>query len=200
MMRLYRNAISGHCHRVELLLSILGINYEPVEVDLRAGAQKSAEFLALNPFGQIPVLKDGDLVLADSNAILVYIARKYDSSGQWLPNDPVGAANVQRWLSVAAGPLAYGPATSRRICLFKSSQDLATAQSIATGLLRVLDTKLSSEPYLTGKSPTIADIAMYAYTARAPEGEIDLVPYPKVNDWLHKIEALPGFIPMLQSR
>lgn len=200
MMRLYRNAISGHCHRVELLLSILGVRYESVDVDLRAGAQKAPEFLAMNPFGQIPVLEDGELVLADSNAILVYLARKYDPSGRWLPDDPVGAARVQRWLSVAAGPLAYGPAASRRICLFKTPQDLAFAQGIAAGLLKVLDAVLASEPYLAGAAPTLADLAMYAYTARAPEGQIDLAPHGNVNGWLRRVEGLPGFVPMLKSQ
>lgn len=200
MMHLYRNAISGHCHRVELFLNILDVPYESIDVDLRAGGHKTPEFLALNPFGQIPVLEDGELVLADSNAILVYLARKYDPSGRWLPNDPIGAARVQRWLSVAAGPLAYGPAASRRICLFKTPQDLAFAQGIATGLLKVLDAVLASEPYLTGQGPTLADLAMYAYTARAPEGQIDLAPHGNVNDWLRTIEGLPGFVPMLQSQ
>jgi glutathione S-transferase len=200
MMRLYRNAVSGHCHRVELLLSILGVSYESIDVDLRAGAQKAPEFLAMNPFGQIPVLQDDELVLADSNAILVYIARKYDPSGRWLPSDPVGAARVQRWLSVAAGPLAYGPAASRRICLFKTPQDLAFAQSVAQGLLKVLDVVLASEPYLAGAEPTLADIAIYAYTARAPEGRVELAPYGNVNGWLRRVEALPGFVPMLESQ
>ena len=134
MMRLHRNAISGHCHRVELFLNILGVPYESVDVDLRAGGHKTPEFLAMNLFGQIPVLEDGGLVLPDSNAILVYLARKYDPSGRWLPNDPVGAARVQRWLSVAAGPLAYGPAAARRISLFKTPQDLVFAQGVAVGL------------------------------------------------------------------
>jgi glutathione S-transferase len=200
MMHLYRNAISGHCHRVELLLSILGVAYEPVEIDLRAGAHKRPEFLALNPFGQIPVLKDGDVVLADSNAILVYLARRYDTSGLWLPSDPVGAARVQRWLSVAAGPLASGPAAARRICLFSTPQDLATAQNIATGLLRVIDSALASDPYLVGGAPTIADLALYAYVARAPEGGVELAAYASVNAWLRRVERLRGFTPMLESR
>lgn len=199
MMYLYGHPISGHCHRVELLLSILGVAYEPVEVDLRAGAHKRPEFLAMNPFGQIPVLKDGELVLADSNAILVYLARRYDKSGQWLPDDPVGAARVQRWLSVAAGALAFGPAAARRICLFSTSQDLPTAQTIATGLLRLIDATLASDPYLTGKTPTIADVALYAYTARAPEGGVDLAPYENVRAWLRRVEGLPGFVPMLST-
>jgi glutathione S-transferase len=199
MMRLYRNAISGHCHRVELFLNILGVAYESVDVDLRAGGHKTPEFLALNPFGQVPVLQDGELVLADSNAILVYLARKYDASGRWLPDDPVGAARVQRWLSIAAGPLAYGPAAARRICLLKTPQDLAFAQGIAVGLLKVLDGVLASEPYFAGSDPTLADLAMYAYVARAPEGRVELGAYGNVNEWLRRVEGLSGFVPMLRS-
>ena len=197
MMRLHRNAISGHCHRVELFLNILGVPYESVDVDLRAGAHKTPEFLAMNPFGQIPVFEDGELVLADSNAILVYLARKYDPSGRWLPNDPVGAARVQRWLSVAAGPLAYGPAAARRISLFKTPQDLVFAQGVAVGLLKVLDGVLASETWLAGPEATLADIAMYAYVARAPEGKVDLAQFANVKGWLQRVERLPGFVPML---
>ena len=196
-MRLHRNAISGHCHRVELFLNILGVPYESVDVDLRAGGHKTPEFLAMNPFGQIPVFEDGELVLADSNAILVYLARKYDPSGRWLPNDPVGAARVQRWLSVAAGPLAYGPAAARRISLFKTPQDLVFAQGVAVGLLKVLDGVLASETWFAGPEATLADIAMYAYVARAPEGKVDLAQFANVKGWLQRIERLPGFVPML---
>jgi glutathione S-transferase len=199
MIRLYRNAISGHCHRVELFLNILGVPYESVDVDLRAGGHKTPEFLAMNPFGQIPVLQDGEIILADSNAILVYLARKYDPSDRWLPADPIGAARVQRWLSVAAGPLAYGPAAARRISLFKTPQDLAFAQGIAAGLLKVLDGVLASEAYLAGPGPTLADLAMYAYVARAPEGGVDLGTLGNVNGWLRRIEGMPGFVPMLKS-
>ena len=109
-IRLYRHALSGHAHRVELLLSLLGLPHELIDVDLLAGAQKSPEFLAKNPFGQVPVIEDGPLTLADSNAILVYLASRYDEPRRWLPTDPVAAAQVQRWLSVAAGPQAPPPA------------------------------------------------------------------------------------------
>src|SRR3954464_9795785 len=113
-IRLHRLALSGHCHRVELLLSLLGLPYDIVEVDTAARQHKSAPFLAMNPFGQIPVIEDGDLVLADSNAILVYLEGRY-APGRFMPRDPVGAAQVQRWLSVAAGQLAFGAAVARVI-------------------------------------------------------------------------------------
>ena len=114
-MKLYRHPLSGHSHRAELLLSLLQLDHELVDVDLVNGEHKQPPFLALNRFGQVPVLEDGDTVLADSNAILVYLATRYDSSGKWLPREPDQAAGVQRFMSVAAGPLAYGPAAARLV-------------------------------------------------------------------------------------
>ena len=114
---LYRSPLSGHAHRAELFLSLLGLQYRLVDVDLRGGEQHREPFLRLNPFGQVPVLDDNGVVLGDSNAILVYLATRYDD-GRWLPRDPVGAARVQRWLSVAAGEIAFGPAAARLGVLF----------------------------------------------------------------------------------
>src|SRR6478735_5345419 len=107
-LRFYRHPISGHCHRVEAFLSILGLQVDVVEVDLVKREQKNAEYLKKNPYGEVPVLEDGDVTLAESNAILVYLALQYDPSERWLPRDAVGAAQVQRWLSLATGPLAQG--------------------------------------------------------------------------------------------
>jgi glutathione S-transferase len=197
-LRLYRHSLSGHCHRVELFLSLLGLPMELVEIDFAKGAHKAPDFLARNPFGQVPVLEDGDLVLADSNAILVYLALRYDPSRKWYPADATKAAAIQRWLSVAAGQLAAGPAAARLVTLFNVPLDHERAKSIAAQLFAILDGHLGSTSFLVGEAPTIADIAVYAYTARAPEGGVSLAPYPNVRAWLDRIEALPGFVPMHQ--
>lgn len=197
-LRLYRARISGHCHRVELFLSLLGLPWEPVEIDLPTRGHKAPDFLKLNPFGQVPVLQDGSLTLADSNAMLVYLEARY-APGQWMPRDPVGAALVQRWLSVAAGQLAFGPAAARVIQLFKRPDDAAPAIARATGLFEVMEAELTARTFLASDKPTIADIAMYSYTERAPEGNVSLAPYPHLRAWLARIEALPGFVPMLKS-
>jgi len=191
-------ALSGHAHRVELFLSLLGLPYEVVEVDLRAGAHKRPEFLRMNCFGQVPVIEDGDVTLGDSNAILVYLEGRY-APGQWLPRDPEGAAQVQRWLSVAAGQLAFGAAVARVIVLFKRADDPSAAIARANALLQVMDSELAGRPFLAGKEPTLADIVNYTYTAHAPEGNVSLDPYPNVRAWLARIEALPGFVPMMKS-
>ncbi|RJP72068.1 MAG: glutathione S-transferase [Comamonadaceae bacterium] len=197
-LQLYRNAVSGHCHRVELFLSLLGLPYESIDVDLVQKHHKSPGFLAMNPLGQIPVLRDGELTLADSNAILVYLEARH-APGQWLPRDPVGAARVQRWLSLAAGPLAFGPAAARVVQLFKRPTDPKEAIERAEGLLQLMESELGRTPFLVGERATLADVAHYAYVARAPEGLVSLQPYPAIRAWLARIEALPGFVPMLKS-
>ena len=197
-IKLYRMALSGHCHRVEVFLSLLGLPCELIEVDLRAGAHKAPDFLARNPFGQVPVIEDGDVTLADSNAILVYLEGRY-APGQWLPREPLAAAQVQRWLSVAAGPLAFGAAAARVIQLFKRPDDPADAIARANSLFKVMDEQLAARPFLVGDNPTLADVANYSYVARAPEGKISLEPYPKLRAWLARVEALPGFVAMIKS-
>ncbi|MGV8990654.1 MAG: glutathione S-transferase family protein [Thiobacillus sp.] len=198
-IKLHRFFLSGHSHRVELFLSLLKLPYERVDVDLAAGAHKRPAFLAMNPFGQVPVMQDGDVTLADSNAILVYLATQYDS-GRWLPRDPVGAAAVQRWLSVAAGPVAFGPATARLATVFKAQVNAEEAIARANDLFVVMDAELRTSSFLTGNTPTIADIANYTYIAHAPEGNVSLDPYPHIRNWLQRIEALPGFVSMATSR
>nr|WP_315240227.1 glutathione S-transferase [uncultured Albidiferax sp.] len=197
---LYRHAVSGHSHRVELMLSLLGLPCEQVDIDLLTGAHKTPAFLALNAFGQVPVLQDGDVTLADSNAILVYLASRYGPPGAWLPTEPVAAAQVQRWLSVAAGPLAFGPAVARVIQLFARPTDPMESIQRSTQLFGVVEAHLQQSDYLVGHTPTIADIAHYSYTAHAPEGNVSLEPYPQIRAWLARIEALPGFVPMVRSR
>lgn len=198
-IRLYRFSLSGHAHRVELFLSLLGLPVELIEIDLRTGAHKQPEFLAKNPYGQVPVLEDGDVTLADSNAILVYLATKYGEE-YWLPRDPVGAAAVQQFLSLAAGEIANGPATARRAKLFGSAVDYDAAKALATRLFSIWDQHLATCGFLTGERPTIADIACYSYTAHAPEGGISLQEYPHIRAWLERIEALPGFVAMPASQ
>ena len=198
-IKLYRHPLSGHAHRVELLLSLLNVPTELVFVDLAKGAHKQAEFLAINPFGQVPVIDDNGTVLSDSNAILVYLAKKYDSTGRWLPAEPVAAAKVQRWLSVAAGQIASGPATARLITVFGAPYDAESTIARSHALLKVVEAELSSSPFLAGITPTLADVAGYTYIAHAPEGNVSLADYPQVRAWLARIEAMPGFVPMQRT-
>ncbi|WLG45006.1 glutathione S-transferase family protein [Pseudomonas sp. FP1740] len=194
-IKLYNFPRSGHAHRVELMLSLLQLPTELIFVDLAKGAHKQADFLALNPFGQVPVIEDQGMVLADSNAILVYLAQKY-GNGRWLPTDPVGAAKVQRWLSVAAGPIAFGPARARLITVFGAPYNAEEVIAYAHTWLKVIDQELGATAYLAANEPTIADIAAYSYIAHAPEGNVSLDDYANIRAWLARIEALPGFVGM----
>lgn len=197
MIRLHTTAKSGHGHRVELLLRALGLAYETV--DAPAAVRQTEAFAALNPLRQIPVLEDSDLVLADSNAILVYLAKRYGAGSQWLPEDPLGAAQVQRWLSVAAGEVKFGPSNARAAVHFGFVIDQPLAHELSRKLLAFMDQHLAGRAWLAAEQPTIADLACYAYVAHAPEGGVDLAPYPAVNAWLKRVEALPTFKPMPRS-
>ncbi len=199
-IKLYRFRLSGHSHRVELFLSLLGVPFERIEVELGKGEHKTPAFLSLNRFGQVPVIEDRGYILADSNAILVYLAIAYDPERRWYPNDSVGAASVQRWLSAAAGPLLTGPAHARLVGIFNAKHDLGRAHAIARELFDVMEDHLAQKGgHLVGRHHTIADIALYTYTAHAVEGHLNLAPYPAVRAWLASIEALPGFLPMVRT-
>lgn len=192
---LYRFSRSGHSHRAELFLSLLGLPVTPIDVDLAGGEHKTPAYLALNCFGQVPVIQDGDVTVADSNAILYYLASRYGAA-HWLPCEPAEAAQVQRWLSVAAGQLAYGPCAARLVTVFGASFNPAEVIARAHALFAVMDAELSQRNFLLGDQPSIADIAHYSYTAHAPEGNVSLADYPHLRAWLARIEALPGFVPM----
>lgn len=198
-IQLYDFTLSGHAHRVRLMLSLLDLPYDAIQVKLAEGEHKSPAFLVMNPFGQVPVLRDGDVTLADSNAILVYLARRYDDADQWLPRNPLQEAQVQVWLSAAAGPLAFGPAHARAGHVFKRPIE-QRAYALAANLFSAMNQKLSGQRWLaSAQHPTIADVAMYSYTAHAPEGGIGLADYPQVERWLRDVEGLTGFVPMPKS-
>jgi len=197
-IKLYRHPLSGHAHRVELMLSLLELPYELVSVDLANGEHKSAEFLAINAFGQVPVIDDNGTYISDSNAILVYLAKRYGGDN-WQPQDALAEARIQRWLSVAAGQVAYGPAAARLITVFGASFNAEEVIARAHSLLKVMDAELARSPFLAGAEPSIADVSNYSYIAHAPEGNVSLEPYPNVRAWLQRIEALPGFVPMQRT-
>ncbi|WP_264214204.1 glutathione S-transferase family protein [Leisingera thetidis] len=193
-IRIHSFPLSGHAHRVELFASLAGIAHEVINVDLAAGEHKQPAFLALNPAGQVPVLEDGGTVITDSNAILVYLARKYAPS--WLPSDPVLEAEVQKFLTLAAGEIAFGPAAARLITVFNAPLDAEFCAAVAARALGRIDSHMQGRKFLVGDAPTIADAAVYSYIAHAPEGGISLQPYPNVRGLLANTERLHGFKPM----
>lgn len=197
-VKIHSFPLSGHAHRAVLFANLAGIDHEVIQVDLGSGEHKQPAFLALNPTGQIPVLEDGETIISDSNAILVYLARKF--APQYLPTDPVLEAEVQKFLTLAAGELAFGPAAARLINVFKRDLDREFTHTVAERFLGKIESHMEGRDFLVGDSPTIADVALYSYTAHAPEGDVSLEPYPNVRRLLSNIEALDGFIPMQATK
>jgi len=196
-IKLHRHPLSGHSHRVELFLNLAGIRHELVEIDLAAGEHKSPAFLALNLFGQVPVIQDEDVTLADSNAILTYLAERY--APDWYGEDALARAEIQRFLSIAAGPIAYGPAAARLVNVFGAQIEAKRPVEIAHWVFERLDKHMKYRDWLVGDTPSIADIAIYSYTAHAPEGDVSLNGYPYLRALLERVEGLPGFKPMQAS-
>ena len=193
-IKIYSFPLSGHAHRVRLFASLAGIANEVIHVDLAKGEHKQAPFLELNPAGQVPVIVDGEHTITDSNAILVYLARRYAPS--FIPKDPAQEAQVQKFLTLAAGDLSFGAGAARLINVFNAPLNKEFAHAVAAKAFGVLESHLEGKEFLVGNNPTIADIAIYSYAAHAPEGDISLEPYPNLRRLLNNVENLKGFIPM----
>jgi len=198
-VKLYGLPVSGHAHRAELMLAFLDIPCEKIDVDLMNGAHKAPDFLKLNSFGQVPVIDDNGDIVSDSTAILVYLAKKYGQDHAWLPDDPLSAANVQRWLSVASNEVFAGPNCARLVKLFGMPLDYDVAKTKTENLFATMEPHLQSSKFLAGNSISIADVACYTYISHVPEGGVSLEPYPAISAWLGRIEAHPGFVGMLRS-
>lgn len=198
-IKLYRNPKSGHCHRVELMLALLNLPYETIDLDMAKGAHKAPDYLKISPFGLVPAVEDSGYTLADSNAILVYLVQSYDTQGAWLPQDAKTAAEVQRWLTVAADNVYSGPCAARLVKVFGVPLDHQVAVDKAHALFKVMEAHLTGRDWLAADTITIADVAGYSYIAHAPEGGVDLEPYPNLRAWLRRIEDQPGFVGMVTS-
>lgn len=196
MLKLYGHEISGNSYKVRLMLSLLNLDYEWITVDLAKSEQKSPEYLAMNPFGQVPLLIDGEAQLADAQAILVYLARQYGGD-QWLPLEAVSLSRVIRWLSTAAGEVRQGPEHARLYYLFgpgtKINIERATEKSAF--ILTQLNQHLSTHRWLEFERPTIADVAIFPYVAMARDGKINLDDYSHVLSWIERFKQLPGYLP-----
>lgn len=195
-MKLYDLTLSGNCYKARLFLSLIGQSAELVPVDLMKGEHRKPAFLALNPRGQVPVLEDGDMRVVDSQAILVYLARRYGDEA-WFAEDALTQARITGWLSFAANEMHHGPATARVGRLFGRPIDEALTSNRALAAMQLLEQHLAEHTWLAETAqPTIADIAVYPYAGLAGEGGIDLRPYPAIRAWCIRIRELPGYIGM----
>ena len=202
MIRLHDFVLSGNCYKLRLLMRILGLEYETVFVDFYPGRQhRSAAFLRLNPLGQIPVLEDGDLVLRDAQAILVYLACRYDATLQWYPEDAVARGRIAQWLAFADRITATASAARLHDSFFYEF-DVAACRRGAHALFRILDEHLwfgerEGQGWIAaGAHPSIADLACFPYVMLSEEGGIPREDYPAIRRWTDRVKAIPGFIVM----
>ena len=198
-IKLYRSPLSGHCHRVQLLLSLLELPYETIDLDMKNLAHKQPEYLKISPFGKVPAIDDNGFTLSDSNAILVYLSKQYHNGYNWLPEEAKQAAKVQYWLSVAAGEIAYGPCVVRLVKVFRFSLDYEVARKITESVCAAIEAALANQTFLASENVTLADIACYSYISHMPEGGVSLKPYAAIRNWLTQIESLPHFVGMKRS-
>ena len=194
-MKLYDLELSGNCYKVRLFAALAGIELELEPVDFLDGAHKRSPVIDLNPWGELPVLVDGEVVLRDSQAILVYLARQYGGH-QWWPDAAELQADVMQWLSTAANEICHGPNNARLVDKFGYDLDKNRALAISDRILGLLERHLSDHQWLALDRPTIADCAVFPYVALGWEGGVDLTPYRHIQDWMSRIKALPGFIAM----
>lgn len=194
-MKLYLADNSGNSYKVRILLSLLGVGYEKVVLDTRKQQHKEPAFLKLNPRGEVPVLEDDGVVLWDSAAILVYLARRYGGD-TWLPPAPGQMAQVMQWVALAGNEIQFGLQYARRGVL----QNRWTAGTLEQGhamgrvALDALEGRLKDNQWLALGRPTVGDVACYPYVAVSPEGGFKLEDHPAVAAWVKRFEALPGWV------
>ena len=189
---------SGNCHKVRLLLEQLGRPYRWIETDSSRGATRTPSFLAKNPNGKVPMIElDDGRVLVESNAILCWLAE----GTALLPVDPWQKAQALSWMFFEQYSHEPCIAVARFICGWTPTDsprraDLSGLRERGHAALAVMEKYLDAHPWFTGGHYGIADIALYAYTCVAPHGGIALEAYPAIRDWLARVEATPGFVPM----
>lgn len=194
-MKLYDLELSGNCYKVRLFAALANIELEIVPVDFLGGEHKRSPLTDLNPWGELPILVDGDLVLRDSQAILVYLAGAYGGAAWW-PAEPHLQAEIVQWLSTAANEIQNGPCAARLVDKFGYAINKADTLGRAARILPLIDAHLGEREWLAVSRPTIADCAVLPYIALAPEGGVDLAPYANITSWIDRVKSLPGYIAM----
>ena len=201
-IRLYDYELSGNCYKVRLLLHWLGLAWTRIPVDFHPGREhRSAAFRSqVSPRGQLPVLEDGPLRLPDAQAILVYLASRYDPERRWYPDDPATRGRITLWLATA-DELTRTVSAARLHLGFGHAADLVACQRDGRARLRLLDDQLAEnqchgQAWLAAAHPTVADIACFPYAALAQEAGIDLIEFPAIQAWTSALRHQPGFLAM----
>jgi len=193
-LRLYDYAASCNCYKVRLLLAHLGIDYERVPVDIFAGGTLSDSYARINPMRTVPVLETEEGYLPESNAILTYLAE----GTPYVPDDPWERARVVGWLIYEQTDVVFMVGGLRfRLMVGRWTPDHPEAvhrREGAVEVLQFLDEQLAEDEFLVGGRYTIADIAVYGYSHRAEEAQLDLEPYPNLRAWFERIKSQPGYM------
>ncbi|MCC7485383.1 MAG: glutathione S-transferase family protein [Burkholderiales bacterium] len=199
-MKLYMTPGSGNAYKVRVLTGLINVPCEKVYVNVAAKEQKQPAFLKLNPRGEVPVIEDGDTVIWDSSACLVYVARKYGGEA-WLPSDPAQMAQVMQWVALAGNEIQYGLQYTRRGVTRGrwTAGNLEQGQALGRTALGTLEGRLKDSEWLALGRPTIGDIACFPYVETAPDAKLPLDPYPGIRAWLARCKALPGWPPREKS-
>ncbi|MBM4382751.1 MAG: glutathione S-transferase family protein [Deltaproteobacteria bacterium] len=201
MITLYDYLESGNAYKVRLLLTLRGIPFRRVELDILKRETRTPEFLAKNPNGRIPAveLEDGR-VLFESNAILAYFAEGTDLA--W--RDAWERAQILQWMFFEQYSHEPNIATLRfwhfaKLLSTKTPAEIEAKQTWGNAALAIMDAQLATRAFFVGERFTIADIALFAYTHVAGEGAFELARYPHVQRWIARIEAQPKFVPITKD-
>ena len=197
--KLHDLELSGNCYKVRLFSALLGLDVEIVPVDFMGGAHKTPAFLEKNPFGEIPVLEDGDFILRDSQAILVYLA---DKTGKFLPKETRARNEAMQWLMWQMG--GFGPmlGQNHHFNRYAPEQiDYAINRYVneTARLYGVLDRQLEGRDYVTGEY-SIADMATYPWAVPYEAQKQDLNDFPNVKRWFETMAARPAVIRVYESK
>lgn len=193
--KLYDLDVSGNCYKVRLFAALARIPLDLQPVDLMKRGHQTTIFTGLNPFQEVPVLIDGDTVIRDSQAILVYLAGGLPDRSWW-PNDHTAQEEIGAWLSIAGPEIRNGPNAARLIKKFRVDLDLPAALGWSDKALPILDRHLDAHAWLALGHPTIADCAIFPYLSVAHEGRIDVTAFLVLLDWMTRVTQFPGFVPM----
>jgi glutathione S-transferase len=201
MIALYGMTGSGNCWKPAALLRLLGEPFEWIETNTLEGQTRTPGFLALNPNGRVPLLRfDDGRLLAESNAMLCHFAE----ASPYLPEPGYARSKVLEWLFFEQYSHEPYIATVRFWIHFLGKREawrerIAEASPRGHAALSVMERQVQQSDYLAGDF-SIADIALYAYTHVADEGDYDLTRYPAIQQWLRRCESQPGFIPMRNAK
>jgi glutathione S-transferase len=193
---LYDNAISGNCYKVRLLFSLLGIEYERRELDVVDRSNRAAVLENLNPGLRVPtlVLDDGR-PLAESDAILVYFAE----GTEYLQGNRYERAQVLQWMFFEQYSHEPNIAVLRfwaHAGIDADAREVAARREGGHRALEAMERHLTGRDFLVGEGPTVADLALYAYTHVADEGGFEMDRFVAIGAWLERIRALPGYVPI----